>query len=125
MITNDTTLLAMFIPALRKKDFELFHRVIGEHLFKNLLNENISQPQIEAVLSQCGAIKFQPTNNRRVLGSMNDQKIQLEYLILAGGGLAKTNIYELSHDLNRVTFSAINRRRPIDVFKEKLNDLAK
>ncbi|MFA6223570.1 MAG: hypothetical protein WC647_14770 [Desulfomonilaceae bacterium] len=39
LITNDTTLLAMFVPALRKKDFESFHSVIGEHLFKNLLYE--------------------------------------------------------------------------------------
>ena len=51
---------------------------------------------------------------------MNDQKIQLEYRIWAEGGLARTNIYELNHTLNDVTFSAINRRRPIDVLKEEL-----
>ncbi|MDR3603264.1 MAG: hypothetical protein P4L38_01425 [Syntrophaceae bacterium] len=122
LITNDMTLFTMFIPGLKKPDFKSFHFVIGEHLFKNLLYENIPQPQIEAVLSQCRNMTFQKTTNRRVLGSMNDQKTQLEYLISAEGGLARTNIYELNKEVNRVTFSAINRRRPIDVLKEELRN---
>lgn len=39
LITNDTTLFTMFIPGFKKADFESFHIVIGEHLFKNLLYE--------------------------------------------------------------------------------------
>ena len=49
LITNDKTLFAVFIPALQKPDFKSFQFVIGEHLFKNLLYENIPQRQIEAV----------------------------------------------------------------------------
>lgn len=51
---------------------------------------------------------------------MNDQRLQLEYLILAEGGLAKTNIYELNQELNRTNYSAINRMRPIEKFRDKL-----
>jgi len=58
LITNDTTLFAVFIPALLKKDFESFDFLIGEHLFKNLLYENIPQTQIEDVLSECRNIKY-------------------------------------------------------------------
>ena len=86
LITNDTTLFTMFIPALKKSDFDFFHRVIQEHLFKNLLYESRPQFQIESILTKCRHIEFRKTNNRRVLGSMNDQKLQLEYLILAEGG---------------------------------------
>ena len=57
LITNDTTLFTMFIPALKKPDFESFHFVIGQHLFKNFLHENIPQRQIEAVLSECENIR--------------------------------------------------------------------
>ena len=89
LITNDTTLFAMFIPAVLKPDFESFDFVIGEHLFKNLLYENIPRAQIEAVLSECRNIKYQKSNNRRVLGSMNDQRFQIEYRIAAEGGLAE------------------------------------
>ena len=123
LITNDTTLFTIFIPALKKPDFELFHFVIGQHLFKNLLSENIPQRQIEAVLSECENIKYQKTNNRSVLGSMNDQKLQLEYLISAEGGLARTDIYELNQNLNRNLLSAIGHKHPIKMLKEKLEEI--
>ncbi|MGO9739124.1 MAG: GIY-YIG nuclease family protein [Desulfomonilaceae bacterium] len=45
LITNDMTLFTMLIPGLKTPDFKSFHFVIGEHLFKNLLYENIPQPQ--------------------------------------------------------------------------------
>jgi hypothetical protein len=124
LITNDTTLFAVFIPALLKQGFESFDFVIAEHLFKNLLYENIPQAQIEAVLSECRNIKYLKSNNRRVLGSMNDQRFQIEYRIATEGGLAKSNIYELNHSLNEVPFSAINYRCPIIILKEKLKNLA-
>ena len=54
---------------------------------------------------------------------MNDQRFQIEHRIVAEGGLAKTNIYELNHSLNEVRFSAIKNRSPIVMLKEKLKNL--
>ena len=123
LITNDTTLFTIFIPALKKPDFESFHFVIGQHRFKNLLHENIPQRQIEVVLSECENIKYEKINNRRVLGSMNNQKTQLEYFISAEGGLARTDIYELNHKLNRVISRAVGYKYPIEMLKEKLQEI--
>ena len=123
LITNDTTLFTMFISALKKPDFESFHFVIGQHLFKNFLHENIPQRQIEAVLSKCENIKYEKTNNRRVLGAMNDKKTQLEYLISADGGEARTDIYELNHKLNRIISRAVGYKYPIEMLKEKLQEI--
>jgi 2-polyprenyl-6-methoxyphenol hydroxylase-like FAD-dependent oxidoreductase len=123
LITNDTTLFTIFIPALKKPDFASFQLVIGQHLFKNLLRENIPQRQIESVLSECENMKFQKTDNRSVLGSMNDQKLQLEYLIFAEGGLARTDIYELNQNLNRNILSAISYKHPIKMLKQKLKEI--
>ena len=124
LITNDTTLFTMFIPALKKPDFQSFHFVFGQHLFKNLLYEEIPQNQIESVLSECEGIKYEKTNNRSVLGSMNDQRFQLEYLIQAEGGLARTEIYELNHKLNRNILSAIDYKYPIEMLRKKLQEIA-
>ena len=110
----------MFIPALKKPDFQTFHFIFGQHLFKNLLHEEIPQSQIEIVLSECKEIQYKKTNNRSVLGSMNDQKYQLEYIIQAEGGLARTNIYELNHKLNRSILSAIDYKYPIEMFAKQL-----
>ena len=124
LITNDTTLFTMFIPALKKPDFQSFHFVFGQHLFKNLLYEEIPQNQIEPVLSECEDINYEKTNNRSVLGSMNDQRFQLEYLIQTEGGLARTEIYKLNHKLNRNILSAIDYKYPIEMLRKKLHEIA-
>ena len=123
LITNDTTLFTIFIPSLKKPDFASFQLVIGQHLLKNLLFEHIPQHQIEAVLSECKNIKFQKTDSRSVLGSMNDQKFQLEYFIYDEGGLARIDILELNKHLNRNILSAIGYKHPIEMLKEQLNKL--
>jgi len=120
LVTNDITLFTMFIPALKKPDFQTFYFIFVQHLFKNLLHEEIPQSQIEIVLSECKEIQYKKTNNRSVLGSMNDQKYQLEYIIQAEGGLARTNIYELNHKLNRNILSAIDYKYPIEMFAKQL-----
>ncbi|VAW32990.1 hypothetical protein MNBD_CPR01-182 [hydrothermal vent metagenome] len=120
LVTNDLTLYTMFIPYLRKEDFKVFHIVFGQNLFKNLLYEKISQKDVETVLEEYQDIQYAKTDSRSVLGSMNDQKYQLEYIIYAKGGLDNTDIYQLNSELNRNILSAIKYRRPIEMLKDKL-----
>jgi hypothetical protein len=123
LVTNDSTLFTMFIPTLKKPDFQSFHLIFGQQLFKNLLHEKTPQHQIEAVLSECEDIQYERTNNRSVLGSMNDQRYQLEYFIHAEGGLAMTDIYALNHYVNKNILSAIGYKNPIEMLREKLNKI--
>jgi hypothetical protein len=125
LVTNDKTLFCLFIPSLKKPDFQSFHYVFGQFLFKNLLYEQISQNQIETVLDECREIHYGKTNNRSVLGSMNDQRFQLECFIESMGGLAQTDVYELNHHLNRSIMGAIKYKHPIEMFSEQLNLLLK
>ena len=121
LVTNDKTLYTIFIPGLKKQEFIDFDEVFRQHLFKNLLHEELSQNRIEAVLDELGTIRFARTDNRSVLGSMNDLKFQLEFHIASRGGLACTPLYELNARLNRTPFSAIDNRRPIDRLSELLD----
>ena len=98
-----------------------FDEVFRQHLFKNLLHEALSPTRIEAVLDELRTIRFAKTNNRSVLGSMNDLKLQLEFHIASHGGLACTPLYELNARLNRTPFSAIDNRCPIDLLSELLD----
>ncbi len=120
LITNDATLFSVFIPALKKQDFESFNFVFGQYLFKNLLYENIPQGHIETVLSQSESITYMKTANRSVAGCMNEQIRYLQYFIQSEGGLEHTDIYEMNHKLNNVFFKLTGYRHPLDLFKEKL-----
>ena len=124
LITNDKTLFSLFIPSLKKPDFQSFHFMFGQFLFKNMLYEKIPQKQIETVLDQCHETDYGKTNNRSVLGSMNDQRFQLECIIQYMGGLAHTDVYELNHQINRNILSAIKYKHPIEMFSEQLNLLS-
>jgi len=122
LVTNDSTLYTMFIPFLKKPDFQNFSFVFGQNLFKNLLHEGFNQNQIEAVLDEHETIKYSVTNNRSVLGSMNDQKFQLEYHIHDYGGLQSTPVYEINSKLNRNILRAIELGHPIDMLIDTLKN---
>jgi len=123
LVTNDSTLYTIFIPCLTKPDFQVFSILFGQHLFKNLLNEDFSQKQIEAVLDEHRDIQYGKTNNRRVLGSMNDLAFQLKCHIKMDGGIKATNIPELNYNLNRTILSLIDYQHPIDMLRSKLEEI--
>lgn len=124
LFTHDTTLYSFFVPGLKKPDFENIREVFGQNLFKSLMAENLPQKHIELFLDDIREIEISKTNNRSVLGSMNDLTFQLKYQIADEGGIEITDIRKLVHDLNRIPMSAIEEIYSIYELKklfEKLN----
>jgi len=99
--------------------------VFEQNLFKNLLWENFPQNQIEIVLDEHREIIIAKTNNRSVLGSMNDLAFQLRYRIAAMGGLINIDLAELNHELNRIPMSAIKEVYSIYELRNLLNKLSR
>jgi len=124
LFTHDATLYSFFVPGLKKPHFENVREVFGHNLFKNLLWENFQQNQIEIVLEEHREIIIAKTNNRSVLGSMNDLAFQMKYRIAAMGGLANVDLVELNHELNRIPMSALKEIYSIDELRKLLNKLS-
>ena len=120
LFTHDQTLYSFLVQGLTKPDFMNFNEVFREKLFKNLLNEQLPQNQIERFLTNNQIIEYTKTNNRSVLGSMNDLTFQLKYKIQDIGGLVDANILELNRDLNRTPMSALKEIFSIDELKRFL-----
>lgn len=120
LITNDATLYSLFIPGLRKPEFERFGEVFMQHLFRNLRCEGFEQHQIERVLDEYREIKIAKTNNRSVLGSMNDLKYQVEGIIWDIGGLDQVDLISLNQKLNRIPMGAIKYSYSIKALKIRL-----
>ena len=123
LFTNDATLYSFLVPGLKKLQFQKFQEVFGQHLFKNLRLESFPQYQIEAVLDEHREIVISKTNNRSVLGSMNDLAYQLKYSISSVGGLAYVDHAALNHELNRIPMSAIKEVYSIYELRKLLNKL--
>jgi hypothetical protein len=120
LFTHDATLYSVFVPGLTKPDFEHLGEVFGQRLFKTLLWDGFPQPQIERMLEACRTIRFARSNNRSVLGSMNDLRFQIEVCLAHDGGLANTDLAELHHKLNRIPMSAVSCRDAVEGLRERL-----
>ncbi len=123
LFTHDTTLYSFFVPGLKKPDFKSIREIFRQNLFKSLMAENLPQKHIEIFLDDIRAIEICKTNNRSVLGSMNDLTFQLKYQIADQGGIEMTDITKLIHDLNRIPMSAIEEIYSIYELKKLFNKL--
>ena len=125
LFTNDSTLYSIFVPGLRKPQFQRITDVFGQSLFRSLRLGGFAQPQIEAVLENIDGIEelqVAKTNNRSVLGSMNDLAYQLEWMISSSGGLEMCSIDRVNQELNRIPMSAISPHTySIDALRDRLN----
>ena len=123
LFTHDTTLYSFFVPGLKKPDFKDFREVFRQNLFKSLMAENFSQKHIEIFLDDIREIEISKTNNRSVLGSMNDLTFQVRCQIADEGGIEIADITKLIHDLNRIPMSAIEETYSIYELKKLFKKL--
>ena len=114
LFTHDRTLYSFFVPGLTKPDFQNFEEIFRQNLFKSLVSENIYQRQIEFFLEDMRVIEFAKTNNRSVLGSMNDLALQLKTMIYLDGGLWDADVAGINHQLNRIPMGGIDMNYGID-----------
>ena len=120
LFTHDETLYSVFVPGLRKPEFERLDKVFGQRLFKALVWDEFAQTQIERMLEACRVIRFTRSSNRSVLGSMNDMRFEIGAYLEHDGGLTSVDLARLHHELNRTPFSAIGYRYAVERLQEYL-----
>ncbi len=124
LVTNDESFYTLFIPGLKKSDFKHLKLIINEHLFKSMVYDGLPQSSIEKVLSVGDELIFAKTNNRSVLGTMNDMKFALEHRVYANGGMKNCNPLEFQHTINSMMpLGPLKYGISLEVFKKKLMDL--
>ena len=66
------------------------------------------------MLEACRTIRCARSSSRSVLGSMNDIRFHIEVNVEHAGGLAGVDLADLHHRLNRIPFSAVGYRYPVE-----------
>lgn len=120
LFTHDPTLFSFVRCGLTRPDFAQFPEVFGQGLFATLNQSGFDQAAIERMLDQNSEVRYAKTNNRRVLGSMNDMKQILEWSIQSAGGLAHADLDDLTRMLNQTPFKLIDYDHPIDRLRRLL-----
>ena len=121
LFTHDRTLYSVFVPGLKKADFERLDEVFGQRLFKALMWDEFAQTQIERMLEDCRMVRFTRSSNRSVLGSMNDMRFQIGWMVEDDGGLENLDLVRCHHCLNRIPFKAADYGYPVERFLECLS----
>jgi hypothetical protein len=118
LFTHDQTLFSFFVCRPERLAAEYSPELFGQGLFKAMLRSGFAQDQVETMLDRTREIRFGKTNNRRVLGTMNDMAFMLEWTIADRGGLATTDPNDLHRLLNETPFKAIDYDLPLNRMRE-------
>jgi hypothetical protein len=118
LFANAATLYSLLVEYKKKDlaDIGLFFRT---HLKSNLLLEGFDPGKIERLLADYEAVTLAKTDNRSVLGSMNDLAVMYEYFIVGQGGLKEVDLSQVVPEINR-TPQLKRSGYSIELFREKL-----
>ncbi len=118
---NADTLYSFLIP-YRKKDLADLHGLFVEAMFRNFLAEALPLAGIERVMNDYhDGVTLARTDDRRVLGVMNDAVFNYQTLIqLAGDDLAQVDIRRIARNVNRIVQWKHDGAPPIEVMQERL-----
>ena len=81
LLVNDETRFTLFIPGLVKKDFANFQHVFIHHYERTLGYMNANPAQIAQAKLLLGGFSYHKTHNRSVLGTLNDMKYAVEFML--------------------------------------------
>ena len=81
LLVSDEIRFTLFIPGLVKKDFSDFEQVFIHHFERTLGYMNANPAQIAQAKLLLGGFSFHKTHNQSVLGTLNDLKVGIDYIL--------------------------------------------
>lgn len=112
LVVNDETRFAVFLPGLRKPEFQGFENHFRASLKQEMLRFGVKKGDAAKVLLGLGPILFGKTHSRSVLGTMNDMAFCLEVQLQRLGRLPKNDdeLDWVSKSMNETPCTSKGRR---------------
>lgn len=128
LAVNDETRFAVFLPGLRKPEFQDFENLFRASLKRELLRLGAAKGDAAKALLTLGPMSLGKTHSRSVLGTMNDMAFCMEVQMSRLGGLPGNDdeLGWLSKSINEMPCNSKDRRGyfiPADEMKKLLSKL--
>ena len=132
ILMNDTTYYSLLFLDIRKADLLQFSELFYQRLIEQFDFDKIDFPiECSSKLINETSAQFLPTNNnRKVLGTMKQFVLDLDYYFYYdyNGQISKINTCELNHRLTNNLVGALKPKqsdfgRPIEEMKKKLGEI--
>ncbi|SDE95894.1 hypothetical protein SAMN04488689_103130 [Paenibacillus sp. cl6col] len=114
---NDLSRLSLTIVGVRSTQYKNLKNIFLKELTDYLISENLDEARINQYINDCADIIFTTTNNRSVISTMNDV-----VLIMQNISFDFANYIELNKWNNDSFYKPINYSRPIEVFKQEIEN---
>ena len=121
LFCNDKTLFSFIVPGISRTDIKKLEQIFKEWLQCVLADEELPRSVIEAIISEYSEINYAKTNNKSVLGSMNDLAYHYKYAILEAGGVNSYEVPGIIRRLNRLPMGALKYSNAINTLKSLYN----
>jgi hypothetical protein len=122
LFTHGTTLFSFFARGLQRAQLRRLPDLFIEMLVRELAAEGLPAETFGAPSPE--HLVLARTNNRQVLGCMNDLTVGIEHTVHSARGLAHVDMGELNHRLRRTILTplyALGVRYPIDATRDFMN----
>ncbi|OBY77694.1 hypothetical protein BBG47_20295 [Paenibacillus sp. KS1] len=114
---NDLSRLSLTIVGVRSTQYKNLKNIFLKELTDYLISENLDEARINQYMNDCADIIFTTTNNRSVISTMNDV-----VLIMQNISFDFANYIELNKWNNDSFYKPINYSKPIEVFKQEIEN---
>ncbi|GEM_PF-1104822 len=108
-IMNNKTRYSVILYNIKKKDIENIDEVFKTQLKDNLLMDGIDELTIHKYLKDLGEISFVKTNNRSILGQLNDSFYHLQADVEVVGTIMKHDLDYLNSRTNDIPMIPLER----------------
>jgi hypothetical protein len=117
LFVNDRTIFNFIVPDVSRSQIRDLKILFKEYLQCVLSEAGILEPERQKILSEYSKVEYAKTNNKSVLGSMNDLAFHYKYHILEAGGIHSYAVSSIIRKLNHMPMGAIEYAYPIDMLR--------
>lgn len=120
LFTNEPTLYSFAVLGVRKPELDSIVQVFLEYLRLNLAHEEIPAHVIARLASEYRDMAIARTDNRSVLGSMNDVAEMLEHYVFDAGGVGDPDMLAINKQLNQSPHKPLAWKCSAEALRERL-----
>lgn len=119
LFTHEPTLYSFAVLGLRVAVIRKITEVFLEHLQLNLQSEQVPAEVIERLVKDYRRLTITSTDNRRIIGSMNDLARHLTYHVLDAGPM-NADVLAINKQLNHMPHQPLGWKFAIEALRERV-----
>lgn len=113
LLTHDKTLYSFFLGGYKADDFKNFEKNIRENIFKIMVAIDFKANIIETIIDSMESISYSKTDNKSVLGTMNQVRYHIESWIYDNN-----DIIAINKNINQIPLSPLNWKNWFEIINE-------